>query len=203
MMVDSRILDSLYKLRDQFIAFISTLAAPDPMNTAIDTPNAIKIESKEKTYQECNPEAKAEESIKYPSETLFAIIIFILFIIYIAIFGGINRNINDTLDTSNRTIPVIIPVNDINQNPGSPILGTWKFENTQGNTQGIVSTIIFDENDNAILDGKPFKYRIDKSNIILKDTGSSSAIPFKLVDEKNILLKLRGSNYDNYVNKPS
>jgi hypothetical protein len=194
MMVDSRILDSLYKLRDQFIAFIPTLIAPDPKNTAIDTPNDKNIESKEKTFQESNPEAKAEESIKYPSETLFAIIIFILFIIYIAIFGGINRN-NNTLDTSNQTIPV----NDIQQNPGSPLTGTWKFENMQG----IESTIIFDKKDNAIIDGKPFKYRIDKSNIILKDNESSSAIPFKLVDEKNLLLKLRGSNYDNYVNKSS
>jgi hypothetical protein len=199
MMVDSRILDSLYKLRDQFIAFKLTLVAPDPKNTAIDTQKAINIESKEKTFQESNPEAKVEESIKYPSETSFAIIVFILFIIYIAIFGGIlshSQNNNNTLDTSNRTIPVTIPVNDIQQNPGSPIEGTWKFENTQG----IVSTIIFDKKDNAIIDGKPFKYRIDRSNLILKANESSSAVPFKLVDEKNLLLKLRGSNYDNYVN---
>jgi hypothetical protein len=169
---------------------------PDSKNTRIDAPSkAIKIESKEKTFQESTNEAKAEESIKYPPVELFAIIIFIISIIYIAMFGGINSNNtdynNNTLDTSNQTIPVTIPFND----PGSPIAGTWKFENMQG----IVSTIIFDKDDNAIIDGKPYKYSIFSNNLILKDNKSSSAIPYKLVDENNLLLKLRGSNYDNYV----
>jgi uncharacterized protein YkwD len=126
---------------------------------------------------------------------LFAIIIFIISIISIAIFVGINSN-NNTLETSNQTVPVIIPVTDIQQNSGSPIAGTWKFENTQG----IVSTIVFDTDDNAIIDGKPFKYSIVGSNLILRDNKSGSAVPYKLVDENNLLLKLRGSNYDNYMN---
>lgn len=189
---------------------------PEPQNTDINAPSeSIGIESKEKTL---HIEANAEESNRHPLENskyesvkildkntdipksesrsryaLF-VIIFIISIISIAIFVGINSN-NNTLDTSNRTIPVTIPVNDIQQNPVSPITGTWKFENTQG----IVSTIIFDENDNAILDGKLYKYSIVGSNLVLKDNKSSSTVPYKLVDEKNLLLKLRGSNNDNYV----
>jgi hypothetical protein len=171
----------------------------EPKNIAINiTSQAIRIEPKDKdfakTLQELHTEAKAEESIKCGRSgyKLFAIIIGIILIISFVIFVV-------TLDTSNRTIPVstpvTIPVNNLQQNSGSPIVGTWKFENTQG----IVSTIIFDKNDNAILDGKPFKYSIVGSNLILKDNKSSSAIPYKLVDGNNLLLKLRGTNYDNYV----
>lgn len=197
----------------------------EPKNTVINTPSkAIRVESKDEDFakilQELHTEAKAEESNKYLPENdnsesikifdkktdiisksedrsgykLFAIIIGIFIILSFAIFVVINSN-NNTLDTSKRTIPVTTPVNDIQQNPGSPIVGTWKFENTRG----IVSTIVFDKDDNAILDGKPFKYSIVGSNLILKDNKSSSAIPYKLVDGNNLLLKLRVTDYDNYV----
>lgn len=155
-------------------------------------------ESKDKHFakilKELHTEAIPESRSRY---TLIASIIFIISIIVISIFVGINSNNNNTLDTSNRTIPVTIPVNAIQQNPGSPIAGTWKFENSQG----IVSTIIFDGNDNAIIDDKPFKYNIVGSNLILKDNKSSTALPYKLLDENNLLLKLRVGNYDNYVNE--
>jgi len=168
-----------------------------------------KIEPKnsERYAKVWTPENKNSESIKIFSKptvipksgsrsryTLFAIIIFIISIISIAIFVGINSN--NTSSTSNQTILVTIPVNATQQTPGSPIAGTWKFENTRG----VLSTIFFDKNDNAILDGKSFKYSIDGSNLILKDNKSSSAVPYKLVDGNNLLLKLKGSNYDNYVN---
>lgn len=177
-------------------------------NIIINTPSQVeKIKSKDKDFanilQELPTEALVQESNKANtiskserrSRYNMYGIIFIIIILLSAILVAVNIN-NPDSSNSNRSIPVNVPVNELQQDSSTSIVGTWKFENSQG----IISTVVFNKDGNAVINGKPFKYNISESNLILKDNKSSSAIPFMLIDGNNLLLKLKGTNYDNYVN---